>query len=389
MIHSDIGASGYNRWKNCAGSTNLIALGKRQGTIEDSTSIYATEGTAAHEVAACCLLSGDNADTWIGETIEVDEIMVPFTRHMADAVQVYLDAIRNDMKQGQCFLEVETRFNLSVDPQAFGTNDALVIFPYDTLIIYDYKHGWTLVEVEDNLQLIYYAIGALEKYTDIEQVMMVIVQPRSEHIDGAVRRQVYTYDQLVKCKEQLIKDIAATRNPEASLKTGEWCTKNFCPAINVCPAVQIEVQQNAIVDFSNNPVLHPEVSELSIEQLLAVKNKATLITKFVASCIIALQKHAEAGVEIFGHKLVKSVKHRTWINKETAYSTLHRIYGTRCYDETLRPLTEIELMMKNDNKDELFRTLVKKPYGTPTLVPITDKRKAIVPTIFTDFEEEL
>ena len=192
---------------------------------------------------------------------------------------------------------------------------------------------------------------------------------------------------MVVYKKELIEHIATTKNPDAPLTTGVWCSKSFCPAIAACPAVQKEVQENAIVDFSNNPVLHPDINELSIEQLMAVKNKAKLINSFVAQCIIQLQKHAEAGVEIPGQKLVRTKKHRAWINKKVAWDTLHKIYDKKMLEEKLRSPAEMELVMKRDGSMELFDSLVKKPKGTPTLVPISDKRPAIVATVFTDFEK--
>ena len=61
-------------------------------------------------------------------------------------------------------------------------------------------------------------------------------------------------------------------------------------------------------------------------------------------------------------------------------------YGEKAFDKKLRSPAEMELVMKKDGEMELFKSLVKKPDGSPTLVLITDSRKAIEPTIFTDFD---
>jgi len=58
---------------------------------ETDESSYAAEGTAAHEVAAHCLRKG--IDTWelVGQTFYGHEV----TQELADAVQMYLDKIRD------------------------------------------------------------------------------------------------------------------------------------------------------------------------------------------------------------------------------------------------------------------------------------------------------
>ncbi len=396
ISHSEIGASSCERWWNCAGSVNLVRKGREKDLVDDVTSIYASEGTVAHELAAMCLNKGDDAEEWIGEELEADEKVIPVTMHMAEAVQEYLDTVREDMKNinGYCSLAVEKRFNLcSVDENAYGTNDASILAPYDTLIVYDYKHGaGIVVEVTDNKQLLYYALGALQSWGDVDHIMIVIVQPRAEHADGAVRRAVYSIEELRAFERDLKKHILATKDPDAPLVTGWWCSKTFCPAILFCPAAQKEVQDSAIVDFTHNPVRHPDINSLSIEQLIAIKNKAPLINSFVASCIVQLQKFAEAGIEVYGHKLVMTRTHRTWKNRKHAWDILNKLYKEKMFEPKLLSPAMIEKIMKPDGRLKLFESLVKRPEGRPVLVLSSDKREEVKPTVFSDFnktEEDL
>ena len=79
-------------------------------------------------------------------------------------------------------LRVEVKFDLThIDAEAFGTCDAVIVAPMNRIIVVDYKHGkGHAVEVENNHQLQYYALGAYyalpaSDQCDIEYVEMVIV----------------------------------------------------------------------------------------------------------------------------------------------------------------------------------------------------------------------
>src|SRR5882724_2835501 len=95
--HSPLGASGAERWMNCAGSVALIATFRdvltSMGIPEEDDPDYRREGTAMHEASEHCLRQG--LDTWeiVGQTF--NETVIDAT--MGDAIQVYLDSCRADM----------------------------------------------------------------------------------------------------------------------------------------------------------------------------------------------------------------------------------------------------------------------------------------------------
>ena len=136
--HAKLGASGAHRWRKCAGSINLS-----EG-IEDVTTIYAAEGTVAHVIGEGCLrVRGRPASTDIGIVFLEDGFNIEVTEEMTDAVQIYVDYVRERAEGNTLF--IEKQFDLSpLDPpdEMYGITDASI---WDEearfLEVIDYKHG--------------------------------------------------------------------------------------------------------------------------------------------------------------------------------------------------------------------------------------------------------
>ncbi|UQM93889.1 hypothetical protein vBSmQDWS359_51 [Stenotrophomonas phage vB_Sm_QDWS359] len=220
----------------------------------------------------------------------------PIDADMTDAVQVYLDAVRAEMERlgPHAELEVERRFSLNwligfdydfdeedrmreagdyyVSPSGirrdddgmlrhadgrvswgpmFGTNDASVGLIFDHISVFDYKHGQgVVVEVEDNEQELYYALGkAREMDWAFDTLDLVIVQPRARHQDGKVRRWSTDKATLRAYEERLRVAALATEEPDAPLRAGDWC--KFCKAAGVCGELREEAFRQAGLEFGD------------------------------------------------------------------------------------------------------------------------------------------
>lgn len=225
--HSKIGASSMYRWKACPGSVQLSKF-----STKPSSSPHAILGTIAHEVAAFYLTKGfwPLPDTF-GLTISELDIMVK-------AVSVYTDYIKRikDTEPGNKF-HVEHTFNMeSVYPGAFGTADFVSYNPDSKhLKVIDYKHGKGLVvEVENNLQLLYYALGAIVTLNyPFQAVELLVVQPRAFHPKGVVRNWIIGIEEILDFKATLIEAAKLTEGKDPKFEAGEHCF--FCPAIELCP----------------------------------------------------------------------------------------------------------------------------------------------------------
>lgn len=235
--HSKLGASSTHRWFNCPGSVSLIETTEVDfGSEDDGGSEHSRRGTLAHDIAALCLVNGD--DAW--EQITGDPL---YNREDADAVQEYLDAIREEIATLKPIVLIEERFHLAdVHKDFFGTTDCTLIGAKQAQV-WDYKHGvGIVVEAKKNTQLMQYAVGALYGTDawndDAFPVELNICQPRAFHPDGAIRSWWTSVGAL---KEWLHNGwLAAAKRTENNpfLQPGSWCNSTFCPRRLNCPAIK-------------------------------------------------------------------------------------------------------------------------------------------------------
>jgi hypothetical protein len=346
-----------------------------------SSSVYADEGNVAHGLAETFLRNGTPVDyRMVDEIIEYGDSEIKVTEEMLDAIQIYLDTIRNDVEELYGELSIECKFQLSVDPEAFGTADAVMFMPYNKLVVYDYKHGkGKAVAVEKNPQLLYYALGAYEALSDddkntIDSVEAVIVQPRCPE-NAPVQRTTYSVNALMAFKETLKEAIGRVRSNDPTVQSGSWC--QFCSAKPICPAIRTIVNENAKVAFAEEPDLarlqKPEV--LSPEELGQLLTHIPTIEAWCAAVVGYAQGKLSAGESVPGYKLVRKKSNRKWVDEEAARSVFVSYLG----DEALTPqkLRSPAQIEKIKTMKDLVSEHSVKPDGGLTLAPEADKREAV------------
>ena len=245
--HAAFSPSSFHRVMACAGSWTLEQAAPRLGS-----NIHSAYGTSAHNVAASAAVTGLDAEHFIDSEQQVDGYSFVVDKEMAAFIQIYLDAIRNEVgKDGTLHVECRVDFSktLGVMQSAFGTADAIVR-KQGRVSISDLKFGkGVLVHAKDNPQLALYALGALEKFgrDGIEEIAMTIYQPRRNHISQWVAT-IQTLDEFsIEAKTAIEKALL----PYASLVPGKHC--QFCNAKPRCPAVNSRSGQG--FDDLPNPFL--------------------------------------------------------------------------------------------------------------------------------------
>jgi len=364
--HSKLGASSYHRWKACPGSV------KASYGIKSESSIYADEGTKAHDIAANILIGS-------GPLEPVDD-------EMAEAINVYLDHIAHLRSLGPSFEAVEQRLNLQkYHPELFGTADYVCYLAKEkTLHVVDYKHGRGIpVEVVGSEQLMYYGLGALHMNEfAVENVVLTIVQPRCYHPDGPVRSWATDSYTMLEFAADLIDDALATEKPDAPLVTGDHC--RFCPAQPTCPAMQqqaLSVVQGAFADESvaNYP---PEKMAFAL----------SLIPQIKAWCE-SVHQHAHQQASLGnippGWKLVDKRATRKWAEGVNAFILSQALEKdeSKFFEPEPKLLSpaQVEKMLPKDKKALLSEFVVKESSGK-TLVPCADDRppvKGAIESMFT------
>jgi hypothetical protein len=374
--HATLGASSSHRWMECPGTVRLSALAPKQ----DSSSPHAREGTAAHELAAKVLLEGGACEDHVGLTIVVEEEEIVVDADMAEATQVYVDAVNT--ARGPLAVHVEERFDLSpLNPPApmFGTADA-VIWDHrtKTLHVYDLKFGrGVVVQAEDNPQTLYYALGAVVSLkVKPETITCNIVQPRAG--DPAHRQATYTWAELVEFKRKLFEAAEATTDPDAPLNPGDHC--QWCPPISICPAQQATAVAVAQVEFeAMEEATLPSVEVLTEEQVLEVLDKADLIRNWLSAVEDSVKTRLEQGEEVPGWKLVDKRATRRWADEDAAERWLRRKIGARrAFKKVLLSPAQAEKELKTDGEDLPDKYVEKKSSGY-NMVRDSNPKPAVTP----------
>jgi hypothetical protein len=379
--HATLAASAASRWLACPGSIRMC-----EG-LPKTSSIYADEGTAAHTLAEKCLRTLRKAKDYLGQQIEAgDKVkrMFPVTQEMADAVQIYLDTIYAEEKAAgrNAKTAMEQRFNLDhLYPGMFGRNDFVIAEPFGKLTILDYKHGaGVAVDVQDNPQLMYYALGALRQYQDLncEDVELCIVQPRAIHPDGPVRRCKMPVEDLVRWgNEVLIPGAKATEDPAASLATGDHC--RFCPALALCPAQRDQAVAVAKEVFSEVPSAPPAPQALTKPELRRILDASSLIESWLASCreyVKSLLESGQTTSEEIGYKFVAGRASRSWKDEGTAKSFLEMMDVNPYCEPELKSPAQVEKELKGKDAKKALEDLIETTRGKQ-MVPVSDKREAL------------
>ena len=386
-VHAKLGASSAYRWMTCAGSVNLS-----EG-IEDKSSPYAREGTAAHELAARVLTTGGSPEDYVGDTITVVEgedddretFDIEVTDEMATAVRVYVDIVREKAAMGNIVLIEETASLESLNPPRpmFGTADAVVYRRNDKhLDVVDYKHGQGVaVDAAGNPQLKYYALLAVVSCkVKPDTITVTIVQPRAHHEDGPVRADTFTWDDLVAFKKELFEAAEATLAEDAPLVAGAHC--RFCPALAICPAQArqaVEVAQSEFAVVEDQSSL-PAPGSLTDEQLRMVLDKKDVIEKWFAAVYDHVRDRLEKGEGFSGYKLVPKRANRKWIDEEKAGTYLQRKLGKRgAYTEKVISPAQAEKALKAAEGDvpSYLENLYEQKSSGYNLAPSDDPREPV------------
>lgn len=406
--HARLSPSASKRWLTCPGSVRLIEAIRH--TIADDNNRYASEGTVAHKIGDLCLTGSLDPIKFLGKKYEEGGFVFTVDENMVEAVTVYTDYITDiltDAEKSDVNIEVgiEVRCDLrslNIEGLDGGTGDCvLVCFEHCFVEVVDYKHGQGVaVEVENNTQLMLYALAIIVKLiddlVDIDdwRIYLTIVQPRAIHSDGPIRKwSLSAIELLVWAKEILLPKAKRTHDADAEfVVSDEGC--RFCQASGQCPALATKTMEVAMLDFEDDPVVLPSVETLTVEQKKFVLQHSTAISNFLSAVETQVKYELDKGsLDYLGdYKLVRRNTHRKF--KESAFDAFESpLYDFFEHKDLIitkeKPLTLVESMLKKvvgkKQALQIMGQITEKPEGDLVLAPESDKRVEVQGSVISDF----
>ena len=310
--HSRLGASSAYRWLACPGSVRLS-----EG-LEDKPSAYAEEGTRAHELAEKILTGDGFAEVYTSP-------------EMLRYVEVYVNLVEAVRLLGvEEVVEAElTLERLNPPEPMWGVGDYIAWHEEEKhLYCYDLKYGQGVrVLAENNVQLMYYALGAVLYFNKRPtKITVAICQPRVEY---GTTEWTFEWEDLIEFTNTLLEGAKATQDPEAPVgPVGTHC--RFCLAKAHCPAQQENAQIVAQSEFDlTHPMegveVHPALpSSLSKDVLVQVLEAAPYMEDWIKAVRAYALDLLKDGEDVPGFKLVDKRATRKWENDVMAEKWLRR-----------------------------------------------------------------
>lgn len=331
--HARLAPSSAEKWMRCPGQPREAAL-----HADDRTNVHAAEGTAYHELAAECLTIGAKAKKYLGQEVSADGFKFTVDEDGAGHLQTYLDHCRSLIAPGDEYgIEERLRYN----DDLWGTADFWCYQKKDrALHIVDLKFGrGVVVEAEDNLQLLTYALMAWRQFHNrgVDKLVITIVQPRAA--GPAVK--VHEIDPLdaFEFETTLLAALEAISDPKAPLVAGAHC--KWCPAAATC---------EALADYSKAAAKR-KLLEKDAENLAANLLHIDGMKAWIAAVEEAAYALANRGVAIPGHKLIAKRATKKWRDEDNLRAELEaKGYKVADFQKTtwLTPAQAIKKLEKDD-----------------------------------------
>lgn len=396
-VHALLSASSSNQWLHCPPSVRL------QENFPNESSVYAAEGTYAHEVCEY------KVRKYLKERVKRPQSEEYDTEEIEQITDVYAEfviSIIEQMKENGCepLAFVEERVDYShIAPSGFGTADMLIIGKDEQgrgiLHVCDFKTGaGVFVDADHNSQMMLYAIGALAAYGflyDIEIVRMSIIQPRLDNISTfeCSRQELEDWGESIKPIAKLAYEGKGEQHP------GDWC--RFCRAKPVCKACADEALALCREDFldldagafddtaeesdmtapyeaDTQTTVFKQPGLIPISELAEILPTLNRISSWIEAVFAFVASEAiNHGVPIPGYKVVEGRSKRVFTDTKAVVDVAVQNGYTDLYKQTLITLTEFEKMMGKKKFNELLGEYVAKPPGKLALVPESDPREPV------------
>lgn len=379
--HAILSPSSAKRWINCTPSALLAEA------ADSKSSVYAEEGTLAHEIAEYALtkyLEGEY-DPIIDDAVPLKDEHLEnplFGVDMADYIRSYCEFVIGEgyemqKQDGSNKMYLERRVDITdFAPDSFGSVDVTLVSD-KTIHIIDLKYGAGVkVYADMNEQMLMYALGTLKSpETDhIEKIRMTIAQVRLDH-----------YDTFEMSKKDLLLWAEKVLKPAAKMAIqgigkpviGSWC--GFCPVKAQCRAQRDTI----LADFDEKP----EPLLLSDEEIVDLIGKIDTYKSWIESVNKYVYDRAIQGHKWEGYKLVAGRTSR--VIKDEAkirQALLNEYLEDEVLNIKLKGIGDLEKLVGKKVFSARFGDAIESRPGAPKLVP--ESAKGVEYSPLCDFDVE-
>lgn len=385
--HAILSPSSAKRWINC---TPSALLAEEAGS---KSSVYADEGTLAHEIAEYALtkyLEGkydpivDDAVPLKNEHFKNPLFSIDMSNYIRDYCN-YVIGENYEMKKadGLSRMYLERRVNITdFAPDSFGLVDVVLVSD-KTIHIIDLKYGEGVkVTADHNEQMMMYALGALKglgalkaAVSDrITKIKMTIAQVRLDHYDTFEMSK----GELLDWAERVLKPAANMAIQGGGKQViGSWC--GFCPVKAQCRA-----QRDAILaDFEEKPdpllLSDEEIVDL-IGKIDTYKSWIESVNKYVYDR--AIQGHKWKGYKLVAGRTSRVIKDEAKIRQ----ALLNEFLEDEVLNIKLKGIGDLEKLVGKKVFSARFGDAIASRPGAPKLVPESAKGEEYTPLC--DFDVE-
>lgn len=379
--HAILSPSSAKRWINCTPSALLAeAAGSK-------TSVYAEEGTLAHEIAEHALTKYLNGsyDPIIDESLPIKDEHLEnplFGVDMADYIRDYCEFVIGENYEmqkadGSSKMYLERRVDITdFAPDSFGSVDVTLVSD-KTIHIIDLKYGAGVkVTADHNEQMMMYALGALKAAVSdrITKIRMTIAQVRLDHYDTFEMSK----EDLLAWAEKVLKPAAKVAIQGGGKQViGSWC--GFCPVKAQCRA-----QRDAILaDFDEKPepllLSDEEIVDL-IDKIDTYKSWIESVNKYVYDR--AIQGHKWEGYKLIAGRTSRVIKDEAKIRQ----SLLNEFLEDEVLNVKLKGIGDLEKLLGKKVFSARFGDAIESRPGAPKLVP--ESAKGVEYSPLCDFDVE-
>jgi hypothetical protein len=358
---------------NCTPSARL-----EEKFDESSTSTFAAEGTLAHEFGDVNLRfkNGEIDEKTLKAELKKLRKDKHYTSEMEGEVDKYVTIVMEAFavakaRTPDAKLLIEERVDFShLVEKGFGTGDVCIVAD-GFLDVIDLKYGKGVkVDADKNPQLMLYGSGALRNFDmvyDIHTVNLVIVQPRLDHLS---EWKISTEDLIEWGQKEVKPKAAKAYQGKGVQKAGDHC--KWCKVKAMCAtlaAVNVKLAQH---DFKDPHLL-------TESQVLGVYKQIPMLVDWANAVGKHLLDEAVKGKKWQGLKLVEGRSNRKWTDeKKVQEALIENLFDEKEFTTTkLQDITAVEKLVGKSEFPTILGSLVIKPQGKPTLVPMSDKRPAM------------